>query len=155
MPTIVIAANRANLCRVTNLKQLLIYTAHLAQAFYDFHLIVLRFASPFFVLSQAELSVIVCFHSPCLLFAVGFYSHEQWLCLFGSFEPWLERQTCIYGFGDDLCYAYPCRMSVQFFDSRLTSGPIHSAQVVMHCFVNLAVFSRTSRFWKYTALIGS
>ena len=91
------------------MKQLLIYTAHLIQAFYGF----CQFR---FVLSQAELSVVVCFNSPCLLFAVGFYSHEQWLCLFSSFEPWLARPTCIYGFGDDLLYAYSCHMSVQFFD---------------------------------------
>ena len=141
LPTIVIDARRANLRHVTNLKKLLIYTAHLAQAFYDFYFIVLRFASSFFVLSKAELSVVLCFNSPCLLFAVGFYSHEQWLCLFGSFEPWLARPTCIYGFGDDLFYAYSCCMSVQFFDRLFTSGPMHSEQAVMHCFGNLA-FSR-------------
>ena len=146
LPTIVIAGHQANLSHVTNLKQLLIYTAHLAQAFYGFYFIVLRFTSSFFVLSQAELSVVVCFNSPCLLFAVGFYSHEQWLCLFGSFEPCLACPTCIYGFGNDLLYAYSCRMSVQFFDHLFKSGPMQSAQAVMHCFGNLTVFSFSSGY---------
>ena len=75
-----------------------------------------------------------------LLVVVGFYSHEQWLCLFGSFEPWLACLTSIYGFGDDLFYAYPCRMSVQSFDRLFMSGPMHSALAVMHCFGNLAFF---------------
>ena len=68
-----------------------------------------------------------------LLVLVGFYSHEQWLCLFGSFEPWLACPTLIYGFGDDSFYAYPCRMSVQSFDRLFMSGPMHSALAVMHC----------------------
>ena len=38
--------------------------------------------------------------------------------------------------------AYPCRMSVQSFDHLFMSGPMHSALVVMHCFGNLAFFSR-------------
>lgn len=131
LPTIVIAAN---------LKNPLMYTACLAQAFYDFHFIVLRFASSFYVLSQAKLSVVVSFHIPCL-FAIRFYSYKQWLYLFGSSEPWLARPLCIYGFGDDVFYTYSCCMSVQSFGCLFMSGPMHSALAVIHYFGNSAFFS--------------
>ena len=36
--------------------------------------------------------------------------------------------------------AYPCHISVQSFDRLFTSGPMHSALAVMHCFGNLASF---------------
>ena len=45
---------------------------------------------------------------------------------------------CISSFGNDLFHAYPCPMSVQSFDHLFTSGPMHSALAVMHCFGNLA-----------------
>ena len=65
LPAIVIAANRAYVSHVTSLKDPLFYNARLTQAFYDFHYIALRCASSFVVLSQADLSVVICFHGPC------------------------------------------------------------------------------------------
>jgi len=138
LPTIGIAANRAD---VTNLQQPLMYT-RLARAYYNRMIILTYLQICLFLLCfkpSRILSVAACCHSPCLM-AVGFYSRELWLCLFGSLEPWLECPTCIYGFGNAWYSAYPCRMGVQSFDRLFTSGPMHSAVAVMHCFWNLGFF---------------
>ena len=63
LPTIVIAGNWACVSHVTNLKDLQMYMARIAQAFCDFQFI----ASFFDVLNQADFSVDVCFHTSCLL----------------------------------------------------------------------------------------
>lgn len=86
------------------------------------------------------ISVSYCLFSQPLLVVIGFYSHEQWLYLFGSFQPWLSRPTYIYGAGDNLFYAYPC-MSVQSFHHLFMRGPMHSALAVMHCFLGTWPFS--------------
>ena len=85
------------------------------------------------------ISVSYCLFSQPLLVVIGFYSHEQWLCLFGSFEPWLSRPTYIYGSGDNLFYAYPCT-SVQSLHRLFMRGPMHSALAEMHCFWELGLF---------------